>query len=75
MCLFKVQVWLSPSCPGTCLTYPLETKKFIFPGANWGGGKGGAIARRSNPLLSTINVFERLVLNLEHVMGTCPLMS
>lgn len=36
MCLFKVQGWLSPSCPGTCLVFPLETKKFIIPGVNWG---------------------------------------
>lgn len=34
-CLFKVQVWLSPSCSGTCLTFPLETKKFVFQ-ENWG---------------------------------------
>lgn len=74
-CLFKAQVWLSPSCPGTCLIFPLETKKFIFPGVNW-GAKRGATARRSNPLfLSTVNAFERLVPNSEHVLGTCPLMS
>lgn len=74
-CLFKVCVWLSPSCPGTCFNFPFRDWKAHFSRGKL-GAKEGAVGRWSNALfLSAVNVFERLVSNLEHMVGTRPLMS